>query len=149
LIIGLNRSAIGTVVERTSRFTVLLHLPRKIGYGTIPPVKNGPALSGYGSEAVRDALTKALVPLPEHLRRSLTWTEGRKWRDTRTSPRPPGSVSTSATLTVRGSVGRTKIRMVFCDNIFRRALTCPDMIDVKSMQSLTPSTIGLAKNSNG
>ncbi|MGG7105202.1 IS30 family transposase [Rhodococcus sp. 24CO] len=78
LIIGLNRSAIGTVVERTSRFTVLLHLPRKIGYGTIPPVKNGPALSGYGSEAVRDALTKALVPLPEHLRRSLTWDRGKE-----------------------------------------------------------------------
>ncbi|GAB6919816.1 hypothetical protein JCM9803A_02660 [Rhodococcus erythropolis] len=75
---GLNRSAIGTAVERTSRFTVLLHLPRKIGYGTIPPVKNGPALSGYGSEAVRDALTTALLPLPEHLRRSLTWDRGKE-----------------------------------------------------------------------
>ena len=78
LIIGLNRSAVGTVVERTSRFTTLLHLPRKDGDGSAPPVKNGPALSGYGSESVRDALAAALTPLPEHLRRSVTWDRGKE-----------------------------------------------------------------------
>jgi IS30 family transposase len=78
LIIGLNRSAIGTLVERTSRFTTLLHLPRKDGYGAIPTVKNGPALSGYGSESVCDALATALTPLPEHLRRSVTWDRGKE-----------------------------------------------------------------------
>jgi IS30 family transposase len=76
LIIGLNRSAVGTVVERTSRFTTLLNLPRKDGYGAAPPVKNGPTLSGYGSESVRDALAVALTPLPEHLRGSVTWDRG-------------------------------------------------------------------------
>ena len=78
LIIGLNRSAVGTLVERTSRFTTLLHLPRKDGYGAAPAVKNGPALSGYGSESVRDALAVALTPLPEHLRRSVTWDRGKE-----------------------------------------------------------------------
>jgi len=78
LIIGLNRSAVGTLVERTSRFTTLLHLPRKDGYGEAPPVKNGPALSGYGSESVRDALAAAMTPLPEHLRRSVTWDRGKE-----------------------------------------------------------------------
>ena len=34
LIIGLNRSAIGTLVERSSRYTLLVHLPRLEGYGT-------------------------------------------------------------------------------------------------------------------
>ncbi|MGB3171050.1 MAG: hypothetical protein WBB62_16550, partial [Rhodococcus sp. (in: high G+C Gram-positive bacteria)] len=42
-IIGPNRTAVGTLVERTSRFTSLLHPPHKDGYGEAPPVKNGPA----------------------------------------------------------------------------------------------------------
>src|SRR5580765_6828212 len=42
LIIGLSRSAIGTLVERTTRFTILLHLPRLAGYGSSPRTKNGP-----------------------------------------------------------------------------------------------------------
>jgi IS30 family transposase len=41
LMIGLQRSAIGTVVERTTRFTMLIHLPREEGFGVIPRTKNG------------------------------------------------------------------------------------------------------------
>ncbi len=78
LIIGLNRSAIGTLVERATRFTMLLHLPRMDGYGTQPPVKNGPALAGRGAEAVRDAITSSITTLPEQLRRSLTWDRGKE-----------------------------------------------------------------------
>ena len=75
LIIGTDRSAIGTLVERTSRFTMLLRLPPMPGRDG-PRVKNGPAVSGAGAEAVRDAITAQLAGLPEHLRRSLTWDQG-------------------------------------------------------------------------
>ena len=78
LIIGLNRSAIGTLVERTTRFTMLLHLPRMEGYGTQPRIKNGPAFAGYGAEAVRDAITSCITTLPVQLRRSLTWDRGKE-----------------------------------------------------------------------
>jgi transposase, IS30 family len=78
LIIGLERSAIGTLVERTTRFTMLLHLPRMEGYGTIARTKNGPPLAGYGAVAVKDALAVTMATLPEQLRRSLTWDRGKE-----------------------------------------------------------------------
>ncbi len=60
LIIGKsNRSAIGTVVERSTRFVLLLHLP-----------------AGHGAEAVRDALVESITTLPSQLRRSLAWDQG-------------------------------------------------------------------------
>ena len=76
LILGLGSSAIGTLVERTTRFTLLLHLPRMPGYGHAARVKNGPALAGHGADAVRDAVTRTIITLPEQLRRSLTWDQG-------------------------------------------------------------------------
>jgi IS30 family transposase len=54
-----NRSAIGTLVERTTRFTLLLHLPHD-----------------HGALAVRDAIAEAIADLPVALRRSLTWDQG-------------------------------------------------------------------------
>jgi IS30 family transposase len=75
LILGLRSSAIGTLVERSSRFTLLLHLPPMDGRDG-PRVKNGPALTGHGAEAVRDAITQAILTLPDQLRRSLTWDQG-------------------------------------------------------------------------
>jgi IS30 family transposase len=76
LILGLHSSAIGTLVERTTRFTMLLHLPRMNGHGDEPRIKNGPALAGHGAEAVRDAIAATITTLPEQLRRSLTWDQG-------------------------------------------------------------------------
>jgi IS30 family transposase len=76
LIVGAGSSAIGTLVERTTRFTMLLHLPRLAGYGEGSRADNGPALSGHGAEAVRDAITRTIITLPEELRRSLTWDQG-------------------------------------------------------------------------
>ncbi len=63
LIIGeLTRSAIGTLVERSSRFTILLHLPA----------------GRHTAEAVRDALIEAMSAVPAHLRRSLAWDQGKE-----------------------------------------------------------------------
>ncbi len=89
LILGLGSSAIGTLVERTTRFTMLLRLPSMAGHGDGPREKNGPALAGHGggvgavgkspadgAEAVRDAIAREITTLPEQLRRSLTWDQG-------------------------------------------------------------------------
>jgi transposase, IS30 family len=54
-----NLSAIGTLVERTTNYTMLLHLP-----------------DGYTPELVRDALAAKIKTLPEVLRASLTWDQG-------------------------------------------------------------------------
>ena len=62
LIIGKNlASAVGTLVERTTRFVLLLHLP-----------------NGRGAEQVNTAMKKAIAGLPKELFRTLTWDQGRE-----------------------------------------------------------------------
>jgi transposase, IS30 family len=62
LIVGaMNRSAVGTLVERSTRFVMLLHLP-----------------DGREAEKVNDAMQTAITGLPEHLQRSITWDQGRE-----------------------------------------------------------------------
>jgi IS30 family transposase len=78
LIIGTGRSAIGTLVERSSRSTLLVHLPRLEGWGETPPVKNGPSLGGYGAVAMNAALAASITQLPEQLRRTITWDRGKE-----------------------------------------------------------------------
>ena len=76
LILGLHSSAIGTLVERTTRFTMLLHLPPMPGHRKQQRVHNGPPLAGHGAQAVRDAIAESITTLPQQLRRSLTWDQG-------------------------------------------------------------------------
>ncbi len=78
LLIGLERSAIGTLVERKTRFTMLIHLPRDQGYRHGHRVNNGPALGGYGAVAMKNALAATMSTLPEQLRRSVTWDRGKE-----------------------------------------------------------------------
>jgi IS30 family transposase len=54
-----NGSAVGTLVERSTRFTILLHLPGR-----------------HDAETVAEAMIREMSKLPEHLRRSITWDRG-------------------------------------------------------------------------
>ena len=118
LIIGLGRSAIGTLVERTTRFTMLLHLPRMEGHGTVPRVKNGPALAGHGAEAVRDAIARTITTLPAQLRRSLT--REQRWPGMRICGSQPAFPSTSANRTALGNAERTRTPMDCFDSTSRK-----------------------------
>lgn len=89
-------SAIGTLVERSSRFTMLLHLPRMHGYQQSLRIKNGPPLAGHGAEAVRRAIARSMGKLPEQLRQSLTWDHGAEMAQQPTCASTPGSRFTSA-----------------------------------------------------
>lgn len=55
----LNKSAVGTLVDRCSRYTMLLHLP-----------------DGHGAEQVRDEMIKAIQRMPERLRQTVAWDQG-------------------------------------------------------------------------
>jgi IS30 family transposase len=62
LIIGKDHaSAVGTLVERSTRYVMLLHLPE-----------------GYTAQAVRTAMTAKIKTLPDHLTRSITWDQGKE-----------------------------------------------------------------------
>jgi len=149
LILGLGSSAIGTLVERATRFTMLLHLPRMDGYVPGKSIKNGPALAGHGAEAVRDAITRTMVTLPEQLRRSLTWDQG-------------AEMAQHAQLRID-----TSVQIYFCDprspwrrgtnkntngllrQYFPKGTDLTSMVPPNSMPLLMRSTPGRAKHCTG
>ena len=59
-----NASAVGTLVERSTRFTILLHLP-----------------GSHDANTVAEAMIREMGKLPEHLRRSITWDRGSELAD--------------------------------------------------------------------
>jgi len=64
LLLGTPTTAIGTLVERSTRFVMLFKLP-----------------SGINAESARVGLTQKILSLPENLRRSLTWDQGREMKE--------------------------------------------------------------------
>lgn len=110
LIIGLGSSSIGTLVERTTRFTLLLYLPPMPGHGPGSRERNGPALAGHGAAAVRDAITRAVRTLPTELRRSLTWDQGSELAEHAQLQIDAGLAVYFCDPAARGSVARTRTR---------------------------------------
>ena len=123
LIIGLNSSAVGTLVERTTRFTMLLHLPPMPGHGGAARVKNRPALAGHGAEAVRDAIALKISTLPAHLGKSLTWDQGTEMSQHAQLQIEKGWKFISVTLGVHGIAEQMRTRMVCCANTSQKART--------------------------
>ena len=74
LILGLGSSAIGTFVERTTAFTLSLHLPRMTGPRRSREERTRARRPWW--RGGRDAIARTIVSLPEQLRRSLTWDQG-------------------------------------------------------------------------
>jgi hypothetical protein len=149
LIIGTGQSAIGTLVERTTRFTMLLHLPRMDGYGLEPRVKNGPALAGRGAGAVKDAIIGTITTLPELLRRSLTWDRGKELAQHAQLRIDTGLQSTSPTRTAPGNAAPTRTRTDSFASTSQRARTCRGGKPRSSRPLLPHSTTGPAKPSVG
>jgi hypothetical protein len=97
-----SKSAVGTLVERTTRFVRLLHLP-----------------DGKDAGAVDEAMRQAIATLPDELFRSITWDQGKEMSGQPPSPSTPASPSTSVIRTAPGSAAPTRTPTVSC------ASTCP------------------------
>jgi hypothetical protein len=109
LIIGKrNASAIGTLVERSTGFTMLVRLPE-----------------GYKPEQVAPALAAKIQTLPEAVRRSLTWDQGPEMRDWKQVKVAVDIETSSAIRTSPGSAARTRTPTACCASTSPRAATCP------------------------
>jgi hypothetical protein len=108
LILGKNNlSAIGTLVERTTGYTMLVHLP-----------------DGDKAEQVRDALTEKIKTIPDILRASLTWDQGIEMRDWKqVSVAADIDTSISVTRTHHGNAPPTRTPTGCCASTSRRAPT--------------------------
>ena len=151
LIIGLERSAIGTLVERTTRFTMLLHLPRD-GRPRHPAAdQERPALwpATAPKRQGRDRRRRSTT-LPEQLRRSLTWDRGKEMaQHAQLHDRHRHRGLLLPTRTAPGSAARTRTPTACCASTSRRAPTCPARPPTSSTPSPPPSTAGPARPSAG
>ena len=91
LLMGKRMTAIGTLVERWSRYVMLFPLPED-----------------DTAESVRSALAETIQRLPEHLWQSLTWDQGKEMAEHASSPSTAASRSTSVTPNRRGSAVPTR-----------------------------------------
>ena len=107
LLAGTGNSHIATLVERHSRFVILVKAPSK------------------DTATVVAALSRQVRKLPASLRRSLTWDRGLELASHKSFTSPPRSTSTSVIRRVPGSAAPTKTPTVCYDSTSRRKPTCP------------------------
>lgn len=124
LVMGKRQTAIGTLVERWSRYVMLFPLP-----------------DGHSAEAVRVALAETVQQLPEHLWQSLTWDQGKEMvPNTPSSLSTPASRSTSVTPNHPGNAVLTKTPTDYYANTSPKAPTCPSSPKPTSTSPPTNST---------
>ena len=123
-------SAIGTLVERSTRFLMLLHLP-----------------DDHRAETVRDAIVDKITTLPVALRRSLTWDQGIELARTPRSASPPTCPSTSAIRTAPGSGAATRTPTACSASTSPRTPTWPATPPSTSTPSPPSSTAAPARPS--
>lgn len=128
LILGRGKSAIGTLVERSTRYVMLFPVARPT------------------AEIVRTEMTQKIMKLPMQLRKSITaGPEERRWHNIANSLSTVESKFTSATPEVLGNGAAMKTPTGCFDNIFQKALTFPSIPKQILMPSLNNSTIVLDK----
>src|SRR6266576_1645933 len=115
LVFGTRSSTVATLVERTSRFVMLVRLP-----------------GSHTADVVADALAEAIATLPEQLRRSITWDQGKEMAEH-----------------ARGSGAATRTPTGCYASTFPAAPTSGRSRRATSTTSLLSSTAGLDKRSDG
>ena len=124
-------SAIGTLVERTSRFVMLVHLP-----------------VDHTGESMRDGLITTMKTLPQQLRRSLTWDQGcemARHRDFTIATDMPVYFCDPASPWQRGSNENTNglLRQFFPKGQDLRQFTADDLLEVAHLMNTRPrKTLG-------
>jgi IS30 family transposase len=132
LLMGKRMHAMATLVERKTRFVMLIALP-----------------DGHAADVVADALATKITELPEQLRRSLTWDQGKEMADHARFTVKTGLPSISAIRAVPGSVAATRTPTACYGSTSPnapRSRTSPKSISTPSRPS---STEGLDKPSDG
>ena len=118
--------AIGTLVERSTRFTILLHLPH-----------------GHGAEEVAAAMITAMQDLPEHLRRTITWDRGvelARYRDVEMALQAPIYFCDPRSPWQRGTNENTNrlLRFWFAKSSDLRGHTAEDLRRVQDLLNTRP-----------
>ena len=127
-----SQSAIVTLVERSTRYVVLGHLP-----------------GGHTAEEVRDVLVPLVQTLPGHLRGSLTWDQGCELAAHKQFTVATGFRSTSATRTRPGSADRTRTPTACCGSTSPTVPIWPCTAHKTSNTSPSSSPAGHEKRSAG